>query len=121
MQFNQRAFAPASSGMAEAGYLYVPQPCAAAGARCKVHVAIHGCVQAAESVGDKFYTESGYNHWADDNKLIVLYPQVNKSTAPYNPQGCWDWWGYTGANYALKSGVQMKAIKAMVDRLTQTP
>lgn len=107
--------------MAEAGYLYVPQPCAAAGARCKVHVAIHGCVQAAESVGDKFYTESGYNHWADDNKLIVLYPQVNKSTVPYNPQGCWDWWGYTGANYALKSGVQMKAIKAMVDRLTQTP
>lgn len=63
--------------------------------------------------------DTGYNHWADSNKLLVLYPQVNKSLVPSNPQGCWDWWGYTGANYAYKSGTQMKAIKAMVNRLTQ--
>ena len=32
--------------------------------------------------------------------------------------GCWDWWGYDSPNFAKKSGPQMKAIKAMVDRIT---
>jgi hypothetical protein len=128
--FNQRAFAPASSAMADTAYVYVPPSCAApgatsgtsSGAGCKVHVAIHGCVQSVESVGDKFITETGYNQWADTNKLLVLYPQVNKSAlSPYNPSGCWDWWGYTGSNYAQRSGVQMKAIMAMVKRLSAQP
>ena len=35
-----------------------------------------------------------------------------------NPQGCWDWFAYDGPDYALKSGRQMAAIKAMVDRLS---
>jgi hypothetical protein len=43
---------------------------------------------------------------------------------PYNPDGCWDWWGqlgglvYTGPTFMLRSGVQLSAVKAMVDRLT---
>lgn len=119
VSFNQRAYAANATGMADTGFLYVPQSCTAAGARCKVHVAIHGCMQAAESVGEKFYTETGYNNWADSNKILVLYPQVDKSMIPFNPQGCWDWWGYTGKNYAYRSGPQMKAIKAMVNRLAQ--
>jgi poly(3-hydroxybutyrate) depolymerase len=85
------------------------------------HVALHGCAQSAESVGNKFYADAGYNHWADSNNILVLYPQVNKSMFPPNPQGCWDWWGYTGANYAHRSGPQMKAITAMVKRLAQRP
>jgi hypothetical protein len=122
LAFNQRAFAPASSAMADTAYVYVPPGCAASGTGCKVHVAIHGCVQSVESVGDKFITEAGYNAWADTNKLLVLYPQVNKSAAsPYNPSGCWDWWGYTGNNYAQRSSVQMKAIMAMVKRLASPP
>jgi poly(3-hydroxybutyrate) depolymerase len=119
VSFNQRPYASAATGMADTGYLYVPPSCAAKGANCKVHVAIHGCKQSAESVGNQFYTDTGYNNWADSNKLLVLYPQVNKSMIPSNPEGCWDWWGYTGPNYAHKSGTQMKAIKAMVNRLTQ--
>jgi hypothetical protein len=38
---------------------------------------------------------------------------------PYNPRGCWDWWGYTGTDYATKTGVQIVAIVAMVERLGQ--
>jgi poly(3-hydroxybutyrate) depolymerase len=122
VSFNQRTYANAATSMADTGYLYVPQSCNAAGANCKVHVAIHGCKQSVESVGKKFITDTGYNNWADNNKLMVLYPQVNKSSyLPSNPEGCWDWWGYTGSNYAYKSGSQMKAIKAMVDHLTQQP
>lgn len=121
INFNQRTYASTATGMADTGYLYVPPSCSAKGANCKVHVAIHGCKQSAESVGNQFYTDTGYNNWADSNQLLVLYPQVNKSVVPSNPEGCWDWWGYTGANYAYKSGAQMKAIKAMVNRLTQQP
>ena len=122
VSFNQRAYADTTTSMADTGYLYVPPSCTAAGANCKVHVAIHGCKQSVESVGKQFITDTGYNNWADNNKLMVLYPQVNKSLfLPSNPEGCWDWWGYTGSNYANKSGSQMKAIKAMVDHLTQQP
>jgi poly(3-hydroxybutyrate) depolymerase len=52
---------------------------------------------------------------AASNGIIVLYPQVANSTA--NPNGCWDFWGYTGASYLSKDGPQMRAVKAMVDRL----
>lgn len=119
--FDQRAYAASSTGMAETGYLYVPAACSAAQAHCRVHVAIHGCMQSAESVGDKFVTETGYNRWADSNAIVVLYPQVNKSALPFNPMGCWDWWGYTGAGYAFKAAPQMKAIDAMLRRLSASP
>jgi poly(3-hydroxybutyrate) depolymerase len=119
VSFDQRAYAAESTGMADTGFLYVPPACATGGVRCKVHVALHGCAQSAESVGDKFTTEAGYNHWADSNQILVLYPQVNKSSSPANPYGCWDWWGYTGDHYAHKTGPQLVAIKAMVGRLVK--
>ncbi|MGS0756887.1 extracellular catalytic domain type 2 short-chain-length polyhydroxyalkanoate depolymerase [Roseateles sp. GG27B] len=119
--FNQREFADASSGMADDGYVYVPKSCSQNGKGCKVHIALHGCEQSAKVVGKDFYSRTGYNNWADSNKMLVLYPQVNASSQPYNPKGCWDWVGYTGPNFAVQSGVQLSAIKAMVDRLTHRP
>jgi poly(3-hydroxybutyrate) depolymerase len=116
--FDQRKFAAPSTGMADEAFLYVPKACDA-GETCKVHVAIHGCVQSAESVGKQFIADTGYNEWAERNHLLVLYPQVNKSQTPFNPQGCWDWWGYTGTNYAAKSGLQMMAIKSMITALAK--
>jgi type 1 fimbria pilin len=118
--FNQREFAGAATGMADEAFAYVPQSCTQ-GARCRIHVAFHGCKQSANVVGNDFYQKTSYNNWADTNNIIVLYPQVNASTIPYNPQGCWDWYGYTGANYALKSGSQLVAVSAMISRLTSKP
>ncbi|MGU7782627.1 extracellular catalytic domain type 2 short-chain-length polyhydroxyalkanoate depolymerase [Burkholderia sp. PU8-34] len=118
--FNQREFAGAATGMADDAYAYVPQSCTQ-GTACRVHVAFHGCKQSANVVGNDFYQKTSYNSWADANNIVVLYPQVNASTIPYNPQGCWDWFGYTGQNYALKSGPQMLAVNAMVNRLTSKP
>ena len=39
-------------------------------------------------------------------------PQVYLDGAPAaaNPLGCWDWWGYTGANYLSRDAVQMKLL-----------
>ncbi|WP_443111574.1 extracellular catalytic domain type 2 short-chain-length polyhydroxyalkanoate depolymerase [Burkholderia sp. FERM BP-3421] len=114
--FNQREFAPASSGMTDDAYAYVPQACGA-GTACKVHVVFHGCLQTAAIVRD----DTTYDSWADANGIIVLYPQVAATTVPYNPNGCWDWFAYTGQNYAWKSGVQMQAVHAMIARLVSAP
>ena len=106
--------------MLENAYLYVPASCAE-GAACGVHVALHGCSQSSEFVDDAFAVGAGFNEWADSNQLLVLYPQVASSKiAPMNPYGCWDWWGYTGDDYATKNGPQVEAIKATLDALAGT-
>jgi len=98
-------------------FLYVPASCAS-GERCGLHVALHGCQQSSEHVGDAFAAGAGYNEWAESNKLLVLYPQVASSRiAPLNPLGCWDWWGYTGEAYATKAGPQISVIKATIDSI----
>jgi predicted peptidase len=98
-------------------YLFVPEACEA-GAACGIHVAVHGCSQSSAFVADAFAAGAGFNEWADANDLLVLYPQVASSKlAPMNPYGCWDWWGYTGENYATKKGPQVMVIKATLDAL----
>jgi predicted peptidase len=116
LSFNQRSFAATNTGMAEEAFLYVPQSCQN-GSTCKVHVALHGCEQSAAVIGNSYTTKTGYNEWADTNNTLVLYPQVNASDSPYNPKGCWDWFAYTGSNYAQKSASQMTAIMKMVKAL----
>jgi poly(3-hydroxybutyrate) depolymerase len=121
VRFDQQPFTGGDSkaiSLDDSGFVYVPQRCATE--RCRVHVALHGCLQGAADIGERFVREAGYNRWADSNALIVLYPQAVKrySAFVYNPRGCWDWWGYTGAAYHTKSGPQIRAIKAMLDRLS---
>jgi len=128
LAFDQREFtlpaSPASYSLAETGYLYVPQSCAAL-EPCRVHIALHGCNQNHDAIGDRYIRHAGYNAWADTNHLIILYPQtiagdpVTNFGTPLNPYGCWDWWGYTDANYAVKAGPQIATIKAMIERLTR--
>jgi poly(3-hydroxybutyrate) depolymerase len=102
-------------GLADTGYAYVPAGCAG-GATCKVHVVFHGCKQTPEDVQERYVEHTGYNRWADGNGIIVLYPEA-KHDPVANPNGCWDWWGYSGPNYATKTGPQMAAVRAMLDRL----
>jgi len=105
---------PNAYGMDKTGYAYVPASCAA-GQACRLHVAFHGCDQGAESVGDDFYMDAGYNRWADTNNIIVLYPQAIATAI--NPHGCWDWLRLYDYNFATKSGAQMVAVKTMIDRI----
>jgi len=121
--FDQTAFGPPdATGLAETGYLYRPESCRAdAGRGCAVHVVFHGCRQGAGAVGDAVYGKAGYNRWAEANRIIVLYPQVAATLGFTNPRGCWDWWGYGGADFATRSAPQLAAIRAMVARLTGSP
>ena len=107
--------APAKDGPLrefDQGFVYVPKNCE--NERCRVHVAFHGCRQSA----GQFARDAGYNRWAESNRLIVLYPQVKASWYPFNPRGCWDWWGYTGADYHTKDGAQIRATHEMLKKLS---
>lgn len=117
--FDQSEFAAPPAGLAQTGYVYIPASCAAAGARCAVHVVFHGCQQSAGAVGDAVYNRLGYNAWADANGIIVLYPQVDAGAISANPEGCWDWWGYTGLDFQIRSGPQLAAVHAMLQRLLE--
>jgi len=126
LAFAQAAFAPgrdpAAVGLDATGYAYIPAACAAMQA-CRVHIALHGCLQGVATIGRDYVLHAGYNEWADSNGIVVLYPQARATVMPFNPQGCWDWFGYTDASpldprYATKAAPQIAAIKAMLDRLT---
>jgi poly(3-hydroxybutyrate) depolymerase len=102
----------------ETAYLFVPPACEGDGGPCALHVVLHGCAQSAESVGTDFIELSGYLPWAEANDIVLAFPQVEKSMmAPMNPHGCWDWWGYTGEDYAWRSGKQMKVLADWVRSL----
>lgn len=126
LQFEQSQYGGKPIGLAETGYAYIPKECEVE--RCRVHVALHGCRQNAEAVGERFVRDAGYNRWAEANRLIVLYPQTvarsgwspGAANFVWNPRGCWDWWGYTGPNYHTKEAPQIRAILAMVRRLSET-
>jgi poly(3-hydroxybutyrate) depolymerase len=140
--FDQTEFFPEGAGRADGGdgsismndigHVYVPASCRE-GATCRLHVALHGCEQYQEKVEEEcgrdgkcqpqlFFETAGYNGWAEANDIVVLYPQTTAWNGPSltrtNPKGCWDWWGYGGDGYATKNGKQVRAIKAMIDRLT---
>lgn len=111
---------PVALSLGDTGFVFVPKSCADGGA-CRVHIALHGCKQDAGDIDRRFVDDTGYNAWADTNRLIILYPQTRTSSfAPFNPQACWDWWSYVNHedSYVTKSGAQIKTIKAMLDALT---
>jgi len=116
ISFEQAAVAEAT--MAENGHIYIPASCV--GSNCPLHIALHGCGQHQDQIdanttngnSQYFFRDSGYNPWADQHGVLILYPQVAPSGD--NPYGCWDWWGYSGKNYFQKSAPQQSAIDSMV-------
>jgi hypothetical protein len=129
LAFDQSQFTgaktPGEISLADTGYVYVPTACqkSTKASICRVHVVIHGCLQYAGLVGDAVTRQAGYNEWADTNQIIVLYPQTTKMDT-LNPKGCPDWWGLSdqlplNADFARKTGYQIKAFRAMLDRLAQ--
>ncbi len=120
------------------GYAYVPQA-VADGAAARVHIVLHGCKQGYNYIdftfgqsdfasqppyGNRYVTTTGYNNIADSNNIIVLYPQAEGTddSLTQNPDGCWDWWGYSSADaeqpdYYSRDAIQIRAIHGMLSRL----
>ncbi|WP_227819884.1 poly(3-hydroxybutyrate) depolymerase [Marinobacterium aestuarii] len=125
LAFDQSAFLDSkTTSMSDTAYAYIPATCQA-GKQCAVHVVFHGCKQGAAVIGDKYYADTGYNYMAEANDLIMLYPQVQPSNgAPLNPEGCWDFWGYSSPtdaqpDFYSRKAPQISAVYRMIERLSQ--
>jgi len=140
VRFDQREFFDGEerASMSDFAYAYVPAS-VEQGARCRVHIALHGCKQGYNYVnyvngrpdldnsvpyGNRYYTTTGYNALADSNDIVVLYPQAEgrDGNGTQNPDGCWDWWGYTAEStstpdYYSRQAIQIRAIHRMLQRL----
>jgi len=118
IQIDQGMYTPSPSAisMDRYAYAYIPTGCQG-GENCRLHVSFHGCNQGSSVVGLDYVQYGGYNKWAEANNIIILYPQAKASNIPLNPNGCWDWWGYTGADYATKWAPQVSTVKRMMDGL----
>jgi len=98
----------AGAGLHETAYLFVPPACSNRENACALHLVLHGCAQSSVQVGTAFIEQSGYLGWAGNNDIVLAFPQV--VPGPANPYACWDWWGYTGAEYRWREGGQMKLL-----------
>jgi poly(3-hydroxybutyrate) depolymerase len=115
-KFHQGDYADSltEAGMGKYGYAYVPKSCQKDTSSCRIHISLHGCNNNYDMVGDLFVKNTGVNEWAESNNIVVIYPQTAiDGPSDYDELGCWDMLGYTGADFALKSGKQMKAIYSM--------
>lgn len=143
IRFSQAEFAGdalARSSLAEFGYAYIPSAVASGKAEALgVHIVLHGCKQGYPYIdfingrrdsqnqppyGDRYVKSTGYMEWAEANNLIVLFPQADgrDNNDVQNPDGCWDWWGYSAEDpnapdYYSRDAVQIKAIHAMLTQL----
>lgn len=124
IEFDQSEFIEGKyTSMSKNAYAYIPKACHSQ--QCRTHVVFHGCEQGAKVIGDAYYWTTGYNNIAEANNLVMLYPQVQPSNKkkPFNPKGCWDFWGYSIPNasnpdFFSKNAPQIKAVRAMIDRLS---
>jgi poly(3-hydroxybutyrate) depolymerase len=118
------------------GYAYVPKAVEEGKVKPRVHVALHGCKQGYNYVdltygrpdrasdppyGNRYMTTTGYNEMADTNGIVVLYPQVEglDDGRIQNPEGCWDWWGYSAPDYYSQKAPQIRTLHRMLQRLGQ--
>jgi len=113
---DQSEFGSDNAKMLDYGYLYIPKKCVDGNTQCRLHVALHGCLQSPSAVGTAFVEGSQFNDWADTNNIVILYPAA--TTCAANPAGCWDWFGYTGKDFATKNAPQGQVIMKMIERLT---
>jgi poly(3-hydroxybutyrate) depolymerase len=122
IEFDQSSYKKYGTSMHSKGYLYVPNNCKGGANSCRLHVVFHGCAQTLDDISTNYVEKTGYNEVAEANDIIILYPQASKSTfMPSNPQGCWDWWGYTdgmlplgGDTYVTKDAAQIQAVWNMI-------
>ena len=118
LPFDQTQFLPAGNDayLDTTGLIYRPTQCTGDKA-CGLLIAFHGCEQNRAAIGDVFARDSGLNRWADVYDVVVLYPQTRATYMPLNPKACWDWWGYSGAEYDTRDGLQLRWLANVTARL----
>jgi len=101
------------------GYVYYPHTCTEnnGAARCKIHIALHGCNEMIGGLsGWNYIRRTGLNEYAATNNLIIVYPQV-----AYNlfKSSCFDFMGEVDqTNYLFNDNIQTTAFMNMIDRIS---
>lgn len=76
------------------------------------------CALLPCSIQGQLIQDSYLNQYADTNNLVILYPQAIASALMSNPEGCWDWWGFSAPSsqtlYATHGAPQMEIIRAVM-------
>lgn len=142
IRFEQQDFVDVpltQASMARYGYAYIPSGVVQGRPARGVHIALHGCKQGYAYVdfvngradvfnqppyGQRYVRTTGYMEKAEANDLIVLFPQADGGDDNHiqNPEGCWDWWGYSSTDneqpdYYTRDAVQIRAIHRMLTHL----
>lgn len=110
MTFKQSFKRQFEVSIASEGMIYIPQKCYTSS--CSLHIALHGCRQSKLFIQDEFAKNSGLNQWAEAIGMVVLYPQTTAHQK--NPQGCWDWFGYTDSNFNNRNGQQIQFLESLI-------
>ncbi|CAH1799712.1 unnamed protein product [Owenia fusiformis] len=116
-EFDQSEFKTSEDdSLDDVGYMYVPSGCVERSTACKLHIYFHGCANGRIFLDDEIARNSGFNELAELNNIIVMYPQNEGQLI-----ACWDTNGYEGdgLGWQTKDGIQVQAIKRMVDRVTR--
>lgn len=130
VRFDQSEFGSSRAGLdlVNGGFAYIPARCRSEA--CRIHVFAHGCGQQAAAgptsyaMNDTYPRRAGFNELAESNRFVILYPQLHygeRATCMNEAGDCWDQTGTTGDAYSSKSGAQVAAVMAMIDRLRAQP
>ena len=106
-KFDQRVYESDQVGMADFGYIYVPESCWIE--TCRVHMVLHGCGMNTDYIGSFLIKFAGYNEWAEANSLIIIYPQAARHHK-LNYGACWDASGSWDPNYSTKKGKHLSIL-----------
>jgi hypothetical protein len=56
-----------------------------------------------------------FQRWGEANNIVIVYPKIQPHGGTVETiSGCWDAYAQSGADYALQSGAQMAAMRAMI-------
>lgn len=71
----------------------------------------------------KFALLSGYAELSEKNDILFLFPQtwITEKNYPYNPKGCWDWFGATSEDYATKLGPEPQWLMTWISSVQKNP
>lgn len=106
-KFDQKEFGSDLVGMADYGYVYVPEGCW--NMECRVHMVLHGCGMNTDYIGSYLIKFAGFNEWAEANSIVIVYPQAARHHR-LNYGACWDASGAWDSEYCTKKGKQISVL-----------
>lgn len=71
----------------------------------------------------QFIDLAGWREAIKNKPIVILFPQtyISEKNYPFNPSGCWDWFGWTGSGYSTKLGQETSWLMHFLDQFSKNP